>query len=166
MKLNFTIGVAAIFVTFSASADDFQYKGAPSFTYGCDMRGHDDMGDPIRRYCWLNVSNMSGPGMLIGNAYVMSQAKILEVDASGIKIVRAPNWEGCDVAPRRMAVDGKRIDGLPKDEQLRRLASGSIYLRDEQAPWPNCRMAPRGTRLDGFREALDAMTAEWSAYRS
>jgi len=161
MRLLLAISMTAVFAMSSASADNFDYKGTPSFTHGCDLRGHDDMGDRIRRYCWLSVSNMNGPGKLIGNAYVIASAKILEIDATGITIVKAPNWEGCDRQPRRMAVDGNRIDGLPKAEQLRRLMAGSVYLRDEQAPWPNCRSAPSGTRLDGFQQAVDLMTAEW-----
>ncbi len=162
MRVFIVMGFALALCT-EASADRMQYKGSPKFSHGCDFRGKDQFGDKVRTYCWLSVNNLSGAGLLIGLSYKIGLETIVEVDEKGVRLVKSPAWEGCEGFPRRVAVDGRRIDALPQAQQMSAMRDGEIFVREEQAPWPGCGIAPHATRLTGFGEALDEMLAQWAA---
>ncbi len=100
------------------------------------------------------------------NSYAMKHATIFEVDAGGAKFLKPHKQIACDVAPQRIAVDGKRIDQLSEKDQIEAVLKGSRLVREEQAKWPYCGIGPHGTYLQGVRPGYDRMMQQWRALHS
>ncbi|MDQ0305343.1 hypothetical protein [Ancylobacter polymorphus] len=141
--------------------EELQYKGTPEFTFGCDFEKNDAFGEARRNYCWMTVNN-TGKGRLIGSSQILNIKKIVEIDAKGLRLVKPTHWDECGIgAPKRMAVDGVRIDKMDIKNQIKTMKSGNIFVREEQALWPYCGISPYATSLQGFGEALDSMISAW-----
>ena len=138
----------------------------PKWIIGCDNKKKDAFGVSKRAYCWLSVSNNpSATELMDDNSFVISNETIIEVDVKGIKIITPRHKKLCVAkgSPKRIAVDGKRIDGISTLKQLQKMLTGKRLAWEKQADWPNCGIAGYGTYLDGFREALDDLHVKWDA---
>ncbi len=146
---------------------EFYLHGAPKWDVGCEAGPTDQFGDRKREYCWLKLDNPA-PGVQImdDNSYAMKHETIFEVDAEGVKFIKPHKVSACDGAPRRIAVDGKRIDQLSEKDQIEAVLKGSRLVREEQGKWPYCGIAPNGTYLQGVRPGYDRMMQQWRALHS
>jgi len=162
MRLRVAFVLSAI-LAIPAGAEPFNKP--PRWVSGCESVAKDQFGDRKRRYCFLAVNNDPGIDLLMDdNSFVMRYEILLEVDAAGVKIIKPRPRQLCEAqgTPTRIAVDGRRIDGLPVIKQVRAMLAGRRLGWEEQAEWPYCGIAPHGTYLDGMRQALERMQAQWA----
>lgn len=156
------IGILMIFKAAPVMAIE-TYNGSPEWKVGCEAAARDQFGDAQKQYCWMFVHNPRGYGKLLpDNSYVMTTEDIFKVDKSGIHVIPPKSSLYCKAKPRRMAVDGKRIDGLPVSKQIEAILSGREFIKEKQAEYPYCGIAPYGTFLDGVRSAFQDMNSRWS----
>lgn len=170
MKLLLAVGIALSLSSSAAPASSsFKvFDRPPKWLTGCDAKRKDAFGDSKRVYCWLTVSNSpSALELMDDNSFVMSYETILEVDAKGIKIRKPLPRRLCEAkgSPRRIAVDGKRIDALPTLQQIQAMLAGKKLVWETQAEWPYCGIAGHGTYLDGMREAMEELQSKWNAIK-
>lgn len=134
------------------------------WSIGCDLSPRDDLGDRKRQYCWLGINDLSRSGMTVEdtNAWAIKHATIFEIDRTGLLLKRPRKSDVlCARSPRRIAVDGRRIDHLSNSEQVKAIEEGELLVWDQQAEWPACGIAPHGLRLDGLKDALDDLRQRW-----
>jgi hypothetical protein len=162
MRLCVALVLSAI-LAIPARAEPFDKP--PRWDTGCESATKDQFGDRKRQYCFLAVNNDPGINLLMdNNSFVMRYEVLLEVDAAGVKIIKPRPRQLCEAhgAPTRIAVDGRRIDGLPVIKQVQAMLAGRRLVWEEQAEWPYCGIAPHGTYLDGMRQALERLRAQWA----
>jgi hypothetical protein len=158
----FTLAMLA----FPAAADPMAPVTAPPiWTTECDFKPRTPFGEKRRQYCFLTLSNLSNPGFLMPDgSWKIGYTTLIEIDAVGIKVIRPKAYGSpCRGAPRKIAVDGRRIDGRSHVAQIEALASGSSFAWESQRPWPHCTIAVDGSLLAGFSDALREMQAKWAA---
>ena len=135
----------------------------PNWSVGCDAKKKDQFGDSKRRYCWLRVDNLASSAQIMDdNSYVMKLVTIMEIDAGGITLSTPKAALSCSGGPKRIAVDGIRIDDLPTVQQINAISKGRKLTWEEQAAWPYCGVAPHGTYLDGVGPAIAELKEKWA----
>lgn len=142
--------------------DFYQIVSATSskWTYACYKGGSDAFGENKKSpYCIVSVDNLGKT--LIGNSYTIKLSDIVRYSGGKPKIIRPTADSTCENSPRRIAVDGKRIDSMSDETQIDRMKAGTLYTREEQASWPYCGVAPHAAYLSGFSEVYDAMAADF-----
>jgi hypothetical protein len=66
--------------------------------------------------------------------------------------------EVCEPAPRKAAVDGKRIDLLSGEEQVKAITTGKTIVRQVQKRgWPDCFDGDDERSLEGAKEVWDLL---------
>jgi hypothetical protein len=137
----------------------------PEWSSGCDAKTKDQFGDKKRSYCWLFVNNLGNPGQIMDdNAYVIKHETLFEIDGKGLHLRRPKKVDRlCKGEPKRIAVDGIRIDHLFEAKQIEAILAGNRLVWEKQAKWPYCGIAPHGTYLTGVREAVAELRAKWAA---
>ena len=132
------------------------------WSYICDPGGPDQFGENKKTpYCTITVSNFGKT--LIGNSYTISHANIIYYTKGTAKVIKPLSDSPCDSSPKRIAVDGRRIDQLSDALQIKAMLSGKLYTREEQANWPYCGIAAHAAYLDGFSEIYQKMLNEYQA---
>lgn len=130
------------------------------WSYSCYEGGTDQFGENRKiPYCIITVSNLGKS--IIGNSYTISYANIINYTKLGTKILKPQPDSPCDGIPKRIAVDGKRIDQLSDALQVKAMLTGKIYTREEQAEWPYCGIAAHAAYLNGFSEVYAKMMNEY-----
>ncbi|MEJ1935382.1 hypothetical protein WDZ92_34735 [Nostoc sp. NIES-2111] len=127
---------------------------------GCDINVRDPYGKKVEDdHCWVLGGSHKNE---FENALPMTSEIIFVVDNKGGRLYRAKKISDlCGPVPRRVAVDGVRIDTLPADKQVETVLQGSVLIREQARPWPYCNLANYGTRLDGIAEAYAMALAMW-----
>jgi hypothetical protein len=97
------------------------------WTVGCEARGKDQFGDKQRQYCFVMVHNSGLPQYNPDYSWRLSGKTIVEIDASGERVMPPIKTRHCQNGPQRMAVDQKRIDNLKRQEQIAALENGAFF---------------------------------------
>lgn len=130
------------------------------WSYTCVPGGYDQFGENKQPpHCTITVSNIGKS--LIGNSYTISYANIIYYSKDKAKVIKPQPDSPCDGAPKRIAVDGRRIDQLSDALQIKAMLAGKLYTREEQAEWPYCGIGPHAAYLDGFSEVYQKMLNEY-----
>lgn len=154
--------------TSSATAGAFDKvspNAAPEWKTGCEARTKDQFGDPKQQYCFLALSNYHIREQLMEDlSYLIRWVALVRIDHQGLRLSTPRKASPlCKTEPKRIAVDGKRIDHLPRPEQIEILSRGKTLVWEEQAEWPACGVAPHGTNLHGIGPAIEKLKEEWSS---
>ena len=145
--------------------DKLPPDAAPKWSTGCEASKADQFGDPKRQHCYLMLNNLHHREQLMeDNSYVIRLETLILVDKNGLRL-DAPRKSSslCKNEPRRIAVDGQRIDQLPAAQQIERIIGGRTLVWEKQADWPYCGIAPHGTNLHGIGPAITKLQQEWAA---
>lgn len=144
--------------------DKVPQSATPEWKTGCETRKTDQFGDAKKQYCFLALSNHHIREQLMeDNSYLSRWAVLFHIDQDGLHFTPPRKGDDlCKGAPKRIAVDGNRIDQLKPSEQIERLMHGKTLVWEEQADWPYCGIAPHGTNLHGIRVAIEKLKQEWS----
>lgn len=137
--------------------------GQEDWQVGCQ----DDQKDPYgelteKAKCWVSVTyngrRNEGTSMMVEKLFEVNAAKgpVLVIDG-------ALDTDLCDETPRSKAVDGVPIHNLPMSQQINRVLSGSVYVRETDRPWPYCNVYNQVTTVQGARRAYDRMMVSWNA---
>lgn len=164
MRFLATMGVAFLLCQNpAAEAQITKLTAPPEWSIGCDDRGHDQFGDRHRRYCWLALSNLGADSMIMDdNSWVIRYVNLIEIDATSFRLNKPKKTDTlCAGTPKRIAVDGVRIDHLPEAKQIEAIIQGHRLSWEEQRPWPTCGIAPHGTYLTGIGPAFGALLLRW-----
>lgn len=168
MQRLFLSTLLSIVALGTANADPFDKvspSAAPEWKTGCEGRTKDQFGDAKERYCFLSLYNYHIREQLMeDNSYLIRSAVLLYIDHQGLRL-NAPRKSDdlCKNEPKRIAVDGNRIDQLVPREQIDRLTKGRYLVWEEQAEWPYCGVAPHGTNLHGIGPAIEKLRQEWNS---
>jgi hypothetical protein len=145
-----------------STPDKFEI-GQESWSVGCEPDQYDPYGKLVEKsQCWVLVSYFGSRN----EGRTMTGEFIFKVDAAkGPYLVLPPALDTniCDEVPKRKAVDGKRIDGLPMSKQIEAVLNGSLYVREDDRPWPDCNVYNEVTTIAGARRAYERMMAKWNA---
>lgn len=153
-----------IYGTASAGTfDKVPQNATPEWKIGCESQTVDQFGDAKQQYCSLSVYNYHIREQLMeDNSYLIRSAVILYIDRQGLRLNLPRKADAlCKTEPKRIAVDGNRIDQLILPEQIDRLAKGRVLVWEQQAEWPYCGVAPHGTNLHGIGPAIEELKQEW-----
>lgn len=164
MRLCAALALTAISAVTANAAEPF--ASPPKWVTGCESANRDQFGDAKRRYCFLAVSNQPGSSLLMDDrSFVMTFEVVLEVDSRGVRVIKPRPRRLCEAkgAPARIAVDGRRIDGLAPTAQVQAMLAGHRLVWEQQAEWPYCGIAAYGTYLDGMRGAVESLRVKWEA---
>lgn len=132
-----------------------------TWTVGCQPDQADPYGKVVEKAkCFAMVSYLEP-----GDTAPIGVATIFEIDARGARITTNPDLDPklCPAKPQRMAVDGKRIDGLAMPQRIDAALSGARLTREKDRGWPYCNLMNETTTLSGARAAYEAMQAAWAA---
>lgn len=140
-------------------------QAAPTWHIGCEGKAKDQFGDKQRRYCFLAVSNEPLPIVNPDNSYSFKFTVLVEIDRRGARMIAPAKDRLCGKSRLRVAIDGKRIDGMKASEQIAALRTGRWLTQEQEKGWPHCNVAPYGTRLDGIEAELDRLERRWSEVR-
>lgn len=101
-------------------ADSFDYG---KWSYNC-MHDHTDPYGRVQnpRNCWAIICGDEGLGL-------RSCLSIFKFDERGEGLASIDSTEACEFTPSENAVDGKRIDLLPQNEQVKAVVSGNFITR-------------------------------------
>lgn len=162
------VGGLGIAVASPALAQIPTMHSPPKWQVGCDSSSKDQFGDKTRKYCWLTINNLSSIGKLMDDSsYPIRYAKLFELDHQGFHLIKPRKADRlCGLAPKRIAVDGKRIDDLPETEQVVAILYGQRLVWEDQAEWPSCGIAPHGTYLNGIEGAMAEMIKQWEIIKN
>lgn len=108
----------------------------------------------------LNRSNASL--LMDDNSWIIDIVTFMKIDHSGIRINYPTTTKGCSLGPKRVAVDGIRIDGLPVERQIDAISKGQRFTWEQQGRLPDCNIAPHGTYLAGAAKAIAQLKAKWA----
>lgn len=133
-----------------------------NWSSGCQDDQLDPYGKLVERAkCWTMVSDFtrSDEGAPVG------VKTIFEIDAKGTRMVanRAYDTDICGEVPKRIAVDGRRIDTLPMPQRIDAALAGQRVTREKDRPWPYCNVMNETMSMVGARAAYDQMVAAWQA---
>lgn len=132
------------------------------WTTGCQDDQIDPYGKLVERAkCWTMVSDFtrSNDGAPVG------VDTIFEINAKGARMVEntAFDTDICAEVPKRIAVDGRRIDTLPMPARIEAALAGQRVTREKDRPWPYCNVMNETMSMAGARAAYDQMVAAWRA---
>lgn len=97
------------------------------------------------------------------NSWVIKHATLFEIDRAGLHLIKPKKTDSlCSGTPRKIAVDGKRIDNLAGKDQITAVLKGSKLVWETQALWPYCGIAPSGTYLTGLGAAIEELKFKWN----
>lgn len=128
---------------------------------GCQPDQRDPYGKLVeRRKCWAMLTDFrqSNQGLTHG------VESIFEVNHDGPIIVmqRKRDADICDHrAPKKKAVDGRRIDHLSKEQQINAIRSGRVFVRETNRGWPYCNLNNTVAHIDGADRAYSDMMSQW-----
>lgn len=161
---NFIVFFSLVIFCGKASAQITEMKSSPQWQVGCDSESKNQFGEKKRRYCWLFVNNLSNNGTLMDdNSWVIGLETLFEIDKAGLHLIKPKKSDDlCSGRPRKIAVDGRRIDQLSEKEQVKTILNGRRLVWEKQALWPYCGIAPHGTYLDGIQKAVSDLQLQWA----
>ncbi|MBP2563398.1 hypothetical protein J2857_006197 [Neorhizobium galegae] len=154
MRLHI-VCVAAVLAASSATAQDrVAHQSAENVEFKqwslwCRADVLDDYGDiRFKRHCTAYISRPgqfdSIPIMTITDAH------------TGMASATAPS--DCDYQPRRVAVDGKRIDTLDEAAQMEAIFAGKKLVREVwKLHWPECQHQDVTVDITGAKQAWERL---------
>ncbi len=146
-------------------ADDNRRKSG--WSVGCQSKHFDAYGKFVEgAKCWATLSETDPKYSIqeyIGRPMLVS--RMFVVDSSGPRLVKnkALDTDLCGDHPKRVAVDGVRIDRMPMKDQIARVVNGKRIVRERDNPWPYCAVFDETASLTGAKEAYDQMMMMWNS---
>lgn len=142
----------------------------PEWSVGCQQQQYDAYGEKVgynggysgEKKCWVYVTDYETSNLGAN----MRVTKIFEVNNRGARFVTPDKLDAdtCDhPAPRKQAIDGKRIDTLSHSKKVALLKTGKRFTRESNRGWPYCNINNQTTRLSGGFEAYSEMMRQWKA---
>lgn len=164
MKLVFALALATLGASCAASPHPSKSLTDTSWSVGCQGTQKDQYGAVIgQEKCWAMISAFNAnimDGLSIG------VSNIFEIDKNGPRMPRAIGDRSCAVTPRRVAVDGERIDHLPMQKQIAAVLGGRRLVRERIRGWPYCNLQDESADLTGAKAAYENMVAQWDHRQS
>ena len=164
MRAVAALGLATILSGCVQTSSNPAAQPQEKWRVGCNINERDAYGKRVSPdYCWVMAG---GYWENHPSAFTMIGETLIMVDGNGHRLAPARKISSlCNEVPRRIAVDGVRIDQLPQARQIEVALSGQVLTREQSRPWPYCNLVNYATNLDGLAAALDAAVAMWRERR-
>lgn len=139
--------ITTLAVPESTHAEVYDYG---SWSFACAKDHKDPYGDVlVKRHCWAMLCGQSGSIRCVRVFYFSHK--------HGERIAWNDSHHLCDYPPRKIAVDGRRIDTLPMPQQIEAVVKGDSMTREvwengTDGSWPYCSTTDVTVSLKGSAE--------------
>lgn len=135
-----------------------------SWSTGCQDTQRDAYGSIIdREKCWAMISSSNRDAK---DGFSIS-GTLFEIDENGPRMKANHRSDRlCEPEPRRIAIDGRRIDHLPPRSLIEATLSGTRLTRERSREWPYCNLQNESADITGARAAYNEMIEKWEARRA